>query len=92
MNGPIGDIFGASRRTACFYAFCLSPSLFILSLGCNSWSIVFACAAVEYYQSVQWPCIAVILAAHYENPIETEFTTAERIEQSIQIVRVGGGI
>lgn len=69
LNGPIGDIFGA-RRIACMYAFFLSSSLLILSLGNSSWSIIFACAAVEYYQSVQWPCVAVILAAHYGNPIE----------------------
>ena len=69
LNGPIGDIFGA-RRIACLYAFFLSSSLLTLSFGCSTWSVIFACVAVEYYQSVQWPCIAVILAAHYGNTSE----------------------
>jgi MFS family permease len=62
LNGPLGDICGA-RRVACLYALMLSISLMILSFGYSSVAIIACCAAVEFFQSVQWPCIAVILAA-----------------------------
>lgn len=68
LNGSLGDIFGA-RRVACYFSLCHSFSLLMLSFCGNGWSVICCCVAVEYYQSVQWPCIAVILAAHYGNGI-----------------------
>jgi sugar phosphate permease len=38
-----------------------------LSFSQSEASAVWACFAVEFCQSVQWPCIIVILAAHYNN-------------------------
>ena len=67
LNGPAGDIFGA-RRISCLYAVLLSLSLLILALSPNHVCAVWACFAVEFCQSVQWPCIIVILAAHYSRP------------------------
>jgi sugar phosphate permease len=64
LNGPAGDVFGA-RRVSCVYAVLLSTSLLALSLAPNQACAVWACFAVEFCQSVQWPCIIVILAAHY---------------------------
>ncbi len=66
LNGPLGDIFGA-RRVACLYALLLSVALTMLSFGHTGWEIVACCSAVEYLSSVQWPCMTVILAAHYGN-------------------------
>jgi hypothetical protein len=64
VNGPLGDILGA-RRVACFYALLVSISLMVLSFSSGEWSVIYCCVAVEYYQSVQWPCAAIMLAAHY---------------------------
>lgn len=64
VNGPLGDILGA-RRVACLYAFLVSMSLMVLSFSSGEWSVIYCCVAVEYYQSVQWPCAAIMLAAHY---------------------------
>lgn len=71
LNGPIGDICGA-RRVACIYASMLSISLMTLSFGYSSFGVIACCAAVEFFQSVQWPCIVVILAAHYGNRLSNE--------------------
>ena len=64
LNGPLGDIFGA-RRVSCVYALLLSLSLLALAFSQSELSAVRACFAVEFCQSVQWPCIIVILATHY---------------------------
>jgi len=64
LNGPAGDIFGA-RRVSCIYSVLLSLSLLALALSPTEACAVWACFAVEFCQSVQWPCIIVILAAHY---------------------------
>ena len=68
LNGSLGDIFGA-RRVSCYFSLVHSLSLLMLSFCGSSWSVICCCVAAEYYQSVQWPCIAVILAAHYGNGI-----------------------
>ncbi len=64
LNGSLGDIFGA-RRVMCYFSLLHSFSLLSLSFCFNGWSVILCCVAAEYYQSVQWPCIAVILATHY---------------------------
>ena len=69
LNGSLGDIFGA-RRVACYYSLFHSFSLLLLSFCRNGWSVICCCVSAEYYASVQWPCIAVILAAHYGNGIK----------------------
>jgi len=103
INGPLGDIFGA-RRVACLYALLLSVSLTMLSWGQSSWSVIYFCAAVEFFQSVQWPCIAVILAAHYGkdnstrnrinegshlDPQTASVEMVEKYEKAIYITSVG---
>ena len=65
-NGPMGDLFGA-RRVSCMFSLLLCACLFYLSCSRTKRHVYWACAAVEYYQSAQWPCIVVILAAHYKN-------------------------
>jgi MFS family permease len=64
VNGPVGDVLGA-RRTSVLYSFLLSLTLlgmtFCGSTSCAAW----ACFYVEFFQSVQWPCMIVVLATHY---------------------------
>lgn len=64
LNGPAGDIFGA-RRVSYIYALLLSVSLLGLAFSQSEASAIRACFAVEFFQSVQWPCMIIILAAHY---------------------------
>lgn len=77
INGPLGDILGA-RRVACFYALLVSISLMVLSFSGGEWSVIYCCAAIEYYQSVQWPCAAIILAAHYGKDDKQSSTSSEK--------------
>ena len=65
VNGPVGDIFG-SRRVACLYSLLLGVALLGLSLCSGDWVIV-SCAIVEFFSSVQQPCVVIILAAHYRD-------------------------
>ena len=64
LNGPVGDVLGA-RRTSVLYSLCLSLALIGMAAcgttSCAAWT----CFFVEFFQSVQWPCIIVILATHY---------------------------
>lgn len=60
----MGDICGA-RRTAVVFSVLLACSLIFLSLCQSAKSALWACFLVEFCQSVQWPCIIVILATHY---------------------------
>lgn len=64
LNGPVGDVLGA-RRTSVIYAFLLSLSIVFLGVAGDAESAALACFFVEFFQSVQWPCILVILASHY---------------------------
>lgn len=63
MNGPLGDILGA-RRVSITYAVLLSLALVFLSLCWSESSSIWACFFVEFFQSVQWPGIIVVLASH----------------------------
>lgn len=67
INGPVGDVFGA-RRVSIAYAIALSLSLLLLSLSRGEGATIAACFLVEFCHSVQWPCVIVILAAHYSHP------------------------
>ena len=64
LLGPAGDVFGA-RRVSATFAMLGSISLWLLSVSPNETCAVWACFAVECCQSVQWPCIMIILASHY---------------------------
>lgn len=64
LNGPVGDVFGA-RRTSVVYSTLLCLSLVGLALCRDTTSAAWCCFFVEFFQSVQWPCIIVILATHY---------------------------
>ena len=64
-NGPVGDIFG-SRRVACLYSLLLGVALLGLSVCSGDWVIV-SCAIIEFFSSVQQPCVVIILAAHYRD-------------------------
>lgn len=63
INGPIGEIVGATRVSMVF-SLLLSISLIFLSLSWNEQSSVQACFCVEFCQSVQWPLVIVLLASH----------------------------
>jgi MFS family permease len=63
INGPLGDILGA-RRVSIAYAAFLSVALLFLSMCGSEWSSLWACFFVEFFQSVQWQGIIVILASH----------------------------
>lgn len=64
LVGPAGDVFGA-RRVSCIYALLLSLSLLALAFSQSPTFAVWACFLIEFCQSVQWPCMIVILAGHY---------------------------
>jgi MFS family permease len=67
LNGPVGDVLGA-RRTSVLYSFLLSLSLLGLAFCGDTPSAAWACFYVEFFQSVQWPCILITLATHYYGP------------------------
>ena len=64
LLSSMGDIFGA-RRTAMTSSIGLALSLLALSLCRTATAASWACFMVEVCQSVQWPCIIVLLATHY---------------------------
>jgi MFS family permease len=64
INGPVGDIYGA-RRTSVLYNVLLAVALVGLALCRTVTQASWACWAVEFCYSVQWPCCIVTLATHY---------------------------
>ena len=64
FNGPLGDLLGA-RRLSLANAIVSAIALFILAISWNEASVLWACFFIEFSQSVQWPCVIVILAQHY---------------------------
>ena len=64
LNGPIGDVMGA-RRTSVLFSFLLSLALLSMGMCQERSSVIWACFFVEFFQSVQWPCIVITLATHY---------------------------
>ena len=64
LNGPIGDVMGA-RRTSVLFSFLLSLALLSMGICKERSSAIWACFFVEFFQSVQWPCIVITLATHY---------------------------
>jgi MFS family permease len=64
INGPLGDLVGA-RRVSLTNAILLATSLVCLAISWNETSVLWACFWIEFCQSVQWPCVIVILAQHY---------------------------
>ncbi|KAL3922101.1 MAG: hypothetical protein SGILL_002381 [Bacillariaceae sp.] len=71
LNGPVGDVYGA-RRTSTLYSILLAMAMVGLAVSRSTSSLATACFYVEYFQSVQWPCIVVILATHYKPPHHTQ--------------------
>lgn len=64
LNGPVGDVLGA-RRTSSLYSFLLCFSLIALAACQDATSAAWCCFFVEFFYSVQWPCVIVMLATHY---------------------------
>jgi MFS family permease len=64
LNGPVGDVLGA-RRTSVLYSILLSCALLAMAWCDDIPTVTWACFFVEFFQSVQWPCILIILATHY---------------------------
>ena len=54
-----------ARRTSVLFSFLLCFSLTALAACQNATSAVWCCFFVEFFQSVQWPCVIVMLATHY---------------------------
>ena len=67
LSGQVGDFLGA-RRTSSLYSILLAVALLSLALSQSAESAITACFYVEFFQSVQWPCIIVILSTHYHPP------------------------
>jgi len=100
VNGPMGDIFGATR-VSYIYSIFLSLSLFLLSFSNSENPVLFYCLAVEFTQSVQWPCIAIILTAHYggdlshtsdANSMNHRSQSNHQYERSVYEVSIGSRI
>jgi hypothetical protein len=64
INGGLGDVFGA-RRTLVVYSILGGLSLLLLSISYRPENILFAGALIEFFQSVQWPCLTIMLTSHY---------------------------
>ncbi|GMH92120.1 hypothetical protein TL16_g12252 [Triparma laevis f. inornata] len=69
LMGFVGDSMGA-RRTMILSFLCMAGGLVLYSLGDTALSIGMANAVIEYFNSVHWPCSAIILATHYKNDPE----------------------
>jgi MFS family permease len=63
MNGPLPDMLGA-RRVSMICSVLLSLALLFLSICWDQASILWACFLVDFFQSVQWPVVIIILASH----------------------------
>lgn len=86
LNGPVGDVFGA-RRTSVLYAMLLSLALLVMGFCQDISSVTWACFFVEFFQSVQWPCILIILATHY-GPHQQHSSTHTMYEGGIYIASI----
>jgi MFS family permease len=67
VNGPFCDVMGA-RRTSTLYSILMAVALTGLSVSRSATFVTGACFFVDFFQSVQWPSIIVILATHYSPP------------------------
>ena len=67
INGQVGDVLGA-RRASSIYSILLAMALLSLALSQSATSATTACFYVEFFQSIQWPCIIVVLSTHYNPP------------------------
>lgn len=64
FNAQVADFLGA-RRTSSLYSILLALSLLSLSSSKNAVAATTSVFFVEFFQSVQWPCMVVILNKHY---------------------------
>jgi MFS family permease len=67
LNGPLCDVMGA-RRTSSLYSVLVALALTGLALSRSAASVTALCFLVDFFHSVQWPSMIVILAAHYRPP------------------------
>lgn len=67
LNGPLCDVMGA-RRTSSLYSIFVALALAGLAFSRSAAFVTTACFFVDFFQSVQWPSMIVILAAHYSPP------------------------
>lgn len=67
LNAPLPDVMGA-RRTSTLCSVLLAMPLLLLSISSGASTVATACFLVEFVQSVQWPCIIVLLSVHYNLP------------------------
>ncbi len=86
LNGPVGDVLGA-RRTSVLYAMLLSCALLAIGFCRDVSSVTWACFFVEFFQSVQWPCILIVLATHY-GPQQQHSSTHTMYEGGIYITSI----
>lgn len=86
LGGPLTDIVGA-RRVSCVSAILLSFSLVGLSVLGDKASLLWSCFVVEFLQSVQWPCVVVILGTQYAGCRKAMDST---IFRALLSMRVGG--
>jgi sugar phosphate permease len=99
----MGDICGA-RRTAVVCSILTAVSLLGLSTCQTANAAFWACFFVDFFQSVQWPCIIVVLATHYRRhgnaayeggifvtSLASRFGVLVGIPTSSMILRISGG-
>jgi MFS family permease len=67
LNGPLCDVMGA-RRTSTLYSVFVALALAGLAVSRSPAFVTTACFFVDFFQSVQWPSMIVILAGHYSPP------------------------
>ena len=66
VMGFVGDSMGA-RRTMILAFSAMAGGLVLFSQGSTALQIGAANAVVEYFNSVHWPCSAILVATHYKD-------------------------
>ena len=74
INGGFGDIFGP-RFILVVYSLLGGISLLLFSISYQPRNVWIAGAMVEFFQSVQWPCLTIMLTSHYGTTTTTTTTT-----------------
>ncbi|KAL7467862.1 hypothetical protein ACHAXS_008099 [Conticribra weissflogii] len=64
INGPLVDLAGARRLLVAYGVLTCLSLLGLRYSHTPSWAIG-CCAGVEFFSSILWPCVTVILGAHY---------------------------
>lgn len=82
LNGPVVDVYGA-RRTSSLYAMVMAAALIGLAVSRTAAGLSTASFFVEFFQSVQWPSVIVVLATHYRPPLHKQY------ESGIYLTSIG---